>query len=106
MSVQFPEHCTDPDPGPCPGSCLAGRRSAGTEGSGTSVISHVGRRSGRVYRTPVVAVAHDDTFLIALPYEERTDAIRARHPVGLVPALPGLRAVSGQVTPDPGTCVS
>ena len=48
-------------------------RSAGKEGSANSVISHVGRRSGRVYQTPVVAVAHDDSFLIALPYGERTD---------------------------------
>lgn len=51
-------------------------RSAGTQGSGTSVISHEGRRSGRVYRTPVVAVAHDGTFLIALPYGERTDWVK------------------------------
>jgi deazaflavin-dependent oxidoreductase (nitroreductase family) len=51
-------------------------RSAGKEGSASSVISHVGRRSGRVYRTPVVAVAHDDGFLIALPYGERTDWLK------------------------------
>jgi hypothetical protein len=48
-------------------------RSAGTEQSNTSVIRHVGRRSGRSYKTPVVAVNHDDCFLIALPYGERTD---------------------------------
>ncbi len=51
-------------------------RSAGKEGSASSVISHVGRRSGRVYRTPVVAVAHDGSFLIALPYGERTDWLK------------------------------
>ena len=51
-------------------------RSAGKEGSANSVISHVGRRSGRVYQTPVVAVAHDDSFLIALPYGERTDWLK------------------------------
>jgi len=51
-------------------------RSAGKEGSANSVISHVGRRSGRAYRTPVVAVAHDDDFLIALPYGERTDWLK------------------------------
>jgi len=51
-------------------------RSAGKEGSANSVISHVGRRSGRVYRTPVVAIAHDHDFLIALPYEERTDWLK------------------------------
>ncbi len=48
-------------------------RSAGTEQSNTSVVRHVGRRSGRGYETPVVAVEHDDSFLIALPYGERTD---------------------------------
>jgi deazaflavin-dependent oxidoreductase (nitroreductase family) len=48
-------------------------RSAGTEGSSTSVVRHVGRRSGRTYETPVVAVQHDDSFLIALPYGKRTD---------------------------------
>ncbi len=37
-------------------------RSAGTEHSDTSVIRHVGRRSGRSYQTPVVAVEHDDDF--------------------------------------------
>jgi deazaflavin-dependent oxidoreductase (nitroreductase family) len=51
-------------------------RSAGREGSGTSVVRHTGRRSGRIYRTPVVAVQHDDWFLIALPSGRRTDWLR------------------------------
>jgi deazaflavin-dependent oxidoreductase (nitroreductase family) len=51
-------------------------RSAGKEGSGTSVVRHVGRRSGRTYETPVVAVQHDDRFLIALPYGKRTDWLK------------------------------
>ena len=51
-------------------------RSAGKEGSGTSVVRHVGRRSGRLYQTPVVAVEHDDSFLIALPYGESTDWLK------------------------------
>jgi deazaflavin-dependent oxidoreductase (nitroreductase family) len=51
-------------------------KSAGKEGSGTSVIRHTGRRSGRVYETPVVAARHGDFFLIALPYGERTDWLR------------------------------
>jgi deazaflavin-dependent oxidoreductase (nitroreductase family) len=51
-------------------------RSAGKEGSSTSVVRHVGRRSGRVYETPVVAAQHDDSFLIALPYGERTDWLK------------------------------
>jgi deazaflavin-dependent oxidoreductase (nitroreductase family) len=51
-------------------------RSAGEEGSNTSVIRHVGRRSGRTYQTPVVAVQHGDSFLIALPYGQRTDWLK------------------------------
>jgi deazaflavin-dependent oxidoreductase (nitroreductase family) len=51
-------------------------RSAGKEGSGTSVVRHVGRRSGRTYQTPVVAARHDDSFLIALPYGKRTDWLK------------------------------
>ena len=48
-------------------------RSAGKEQSSTAIVRHVGRRSGRTYATPVVAVEHDDSVLIALPYGERTD---------------------------------
>lgn len=51
-------------------------RSAGKAGSSTAVVRHVGRRSGRPYETPVVAVEHDDSFLIALPYGERTDWLK------------------------------
>ena len=51
-------------------------RSAGKEGSATSVVRHVGRRSGRTYQTPVVAAQHDGTFLIALPYGQRTDWLK------------------------------
>jgi deazaflavin-dependent oxidoreductase (nitroreductase family) len=51
-------------------------RSAGKEGSNTSVVRHVGRRSGRTYETPVIAVQHDDSFLIALPYGKRTDWLK------------------------------
>src|SRR5512142_2486284 len=51
-------------------------RSAGKEGSSTSVIRHVGRRSGRTYETPVIAARHDDSFLVALPYGKRTDWLK------------------------------
>lgn len=51
-------------------------RTAGTEGSGTSVIRHTGRLSGRTYETPVVAARRDDHFLIALPYGNRTDWLK------------------------------
>jgi deazaflavin-dependent oxidoreductase (nitroreductase family) len=51
-------------------------RSAGKEGSSTSVVRHVGRRSGQTYETPVIAARHDDHFLIALPYGKRTDWLK------------------------------
>jgi len=51
-------------------------RSAGKEGSNTSVVRHVGRRSGLTYETPVVAARHGDKFLIALPYGQRTDWLK------------------------------
>jgi deazaflavin-dependent oxidoreductase (nitroreductase family) len=51
-------------------------RSAGKKGSNTSVVRHVGRRSGRTYETPVIAAQHDDSFLIALPYGKRTDWLK------------------------------
>lgn len=51
-------------------------RSAGHKGAATSVIRHVGRRSGRTYQTPVVVARHDDSFLIALPYGQRTDWLK------------------------------
>jgi len=51
-------------------------RSAGREGSSTSIIGHVGRRSGQRYQTPVVAARHQDSFLIALPYGKRTDWLK------------------------------
>lgn len=51
-------------------------RSAGKETANTSVVCHVGRRSGRTYRTPVVAAEHNDSFLIALPYGKRTDWLK------------------------------
>ena len=48
-------------------------KSAGTPGSNTSVVRHVGRNTGRSYETPVVAVRTDDGFAIALPYGPNTD---------------------------------
>lgn len=41
---------------------------AGTPGAYASVISHVGRTTGRLYETPVVAERTGDGFVIALPY--------------------------------------
>ena len=48
-------------------------RSAGTEKSSTSIVPHVGRRSGRIYETPVIAVEHEHGFLINRPCADRAN---------------------------------
>jgi deazaflavin-dependent oxidoreductase (nitroreductase family) len=40
------------------------------------VIHHVGRSSGRAYRTPVEALAVDGGFIITLVYGQRSDWVR------------------------------
>jgi deazaflavin-dependent oxidoreductase (nitroreductase family) len=51
-------------------------RTAGTAGETTSVIQHVGRKSGRAYQTPVDVVPTKNGFLVALPYGTRADWLR------------------------------
>jgi deazaflavin-dependent oxidoreductase (nitroreductase family) len=51
-------------------------RTAGQAGVDYSVVVHVGRRSGRTYRTPVGAVPADDGFVVGLPYGPGTDWVR------------------------------
>jgi deazaflavin-dependent oxidoreductase (nitroreductase family) len=51
-------------------------RTAGTVGTQTSVIEHVGRKSGRTYETPVDVIETPTRLLIALPYGEHTDWLR------------------------------
>jgi deazaflavin-dependent oxidoreductase (nitroreductase family) len=41
-----------------------------------AVISHVGRRTGRQYATPVVAEPVPDGFLVPLPYGTQVDWLR------------------------------
>jgi deazaflavin-dependent oxidoreductase (nitroreductase family) len=38
-----------------------------------SLVRHTGRRSGKVYATPVVAVRKEDSIFIPLPYGADTD---------------------------------
>ncbi len=49
---------------------------AGTPGAYASVVHHVGRTTGRPYRTPVVAEPTDDGFVIALPYGTTSNWVR------------------------------
>jgi deazaflavin-dependent oxidoreductase (nitroreductase family) len=51
-------------------------RQAGRPGAYASVIRLRGRRSGRVYETPVGVVRDGDMYLIALPYGQRTQWLR------------------------------
>lgn len=53
-----------------------GLRTAGQAGTSTARIHHRGRTSGRMYETPVGAVATDDGFLISLPYGLRSQWLR------------------------------
>ena len=41
-----------------------------------AVIAHVGRRSGRVYRTPVLSFPTEDGFLFALTYGSDVDWVK------------------------------
>ena len=41
-----------------------------------AVVLHRGRRSGRPYRTPLLAFRRDDTLIIALLYGEESDWLR------------------------------
>lgn len=41
-----------------------------------AVIVHRGRRSGRLYRTPVVSRKHGRVFAVAVLYGERSDWVR------------------------------
>lgn len=51
-------------------------RTAGSAGTQTSVIEHVGRRSGQTYETPVDIIETTTRMLIALPYGTNTDWLR------------------------------
>jgi deazaflavin-dependent oxidoreductase (nitroreductase family) len=51
-------------------------RTAGTAGEQTSIIQHVGRKSGTTYQTPVDFVPTTGGFLVALPYGSQADWVR------------------------------
>ena len=51
-------------------------RTAGQAGATYAVIVHVGRKSGRTYRTPVGAGPTTDGFVVGLPYGPGADWVR------------------------------
>ena len=51
-------------------------KTAGAPGAYASLVINTGRRTGREYRTPVVAVPDDDGFVIALPYGTTSNWVR------------------------------
>jgi deazaflavin-dependent oxidoreductase (nitroreductase family) len=52
------------------------RKISGTERSSWGLLTHVGRRSGRVYQTSLGTTAYGDGFLLPLGYGPRTDWFR------------------------------
>jgi deazaflavin-dependent oxidoreductase (nitroreductase family) len=51
-------------------------RRAGTSGAYAGIVEHVGRNSGRHYRTPVVPLPSADGFVIVLVYGAGSDWVR------------------------------
>lgn len=51
-------------------------KTAGTVGGPASIIEHIGRTSGRAFRTPVTPTQTVDGFVIALPYGPGTDWVK------------------------------
>jgi hypothetical protein len=51
-------------------------RTAGTPGAYAGIIRARGRVSGRLIETPVGIIAHEDGFLIALPYGTQAQWLR------------------------------
>ena len=49
---------------------------AGRTHSPYAIVKHEGRRSGRLYTTPVLAMEHGDGFVMPLPYGTDTDWCR------------------------------
>ena len=52
------------------------RRHAGHAHSVTALLTHVGRRSGKTYQTPVGARPYRDGFVVSLSYGSQTDWCR------------------------------
>jgi len=52
------------------------RNISGTERSSWGLLTHVGRRSGRVYQTSLGTIAYGDGFLLPLGYGPHTDWYR------------------------------
>lgn len=51
-------------------------KTAGRPGAYASLVLNRGRRTGREYRTPVLAAPADDGFVIALPYGTTSNWVR------------------------------
>ncbi|HEY4387095.1 MAG TPA: nitroreductase family deazaflavin-dependent oxidoreductase [Ktedonobacteraceae bacterium] len=57
-------------------------RSAGTRRSRLAVVRHMGRRSGKLYETPLLAVPLGDDLVIALTYWPKVDWYRNLQAMG------------------------
>jgi len=57
-------------------------RMAGSRYWYTALLRHTGRRSGKSYATPLMAMRSSDSFLVALPYGTNVDWLRNVQVVG------------------------
>lgn len=51
-------------------------KTAGTTGTTTGVVHHIGRTSGKAYATPVDILPLDEDLVVALPYGTRSQWVR------------------------------
>jgi deazaflavin-dependent oxidoreductase (nitroreductase family) len=75
---------------------------------GFAVVTHVGRRSGRAYSTPVNLFRHEDRYVIALTYGADSQWVRNVMAAGEAFVLTRgdrLRLVEPQVVHDPSAAL-
>ena len=82
-------------------------RIAGTTYWYTALLRHTGRKSGKSYATPLMAMRTSDGFLIALPYGTAVDWLRNLQAAGRAPLQLRGRTyeVADPVIVDPATAL-
>lgn len=82
-------------------------RMAGSRYWYTALLRHTGRRSGKSYATPLMAMRASDGFLIALPYGTNVDWLRNVQAAGRAPLQLRSRVyeVADPVIVDPATAL-
>ena len=57
-------------------------RIAGKSSGHFVILSHEGRKSGKIYKIPIIAEPTDNGFVIALTYGKKTDWCLVERPAG------------------------